>query len=334
MMMPAAKRFFRLSGWLVRLVVPVLVLVCWGAALASPSARLMLTPQVVVDDEHVCLADIAAISVSDPEKLDMLGTTVVARSPQPGQTRFVGVEYIRLRLKQAGFDTDEIHFDGPRDVRITRSSAALPAERIRQAVDKAIRSRMPWADGNVTISDVQFDEHVKLPNGKLTYRIVPNRHEDYLGATILALHLFVDGQPVRKLWVNATISVMADVVTVVRPLGKHQHVELEDLAIQRRERSDLAADTVSRVEDALGFRTTRMIYPDTVLRSSMLALPPLVRRGDLVKIVADAGPMTITATGMVKQQGRKGEMVRVMNTSSKRIILARVTGPGAVKVDF
>ena len=163
---------------------------------------------------------------------------------------------------------------------------------------------------------------------------MPKRHEDYLGPTILALHLFVDGKPVRKQWVNATISVMADVVTVARPLGKHQHVALEDLTIQRRDRSELAADTVSRVEDALGFRTTRMIYPDTVLRSSMLALPPLVRRGDLVKIVADAGPMTITATGVVKQQGSKGEMVRVMNTSSRRIILARVTGPGAVEVDF
>ncbi|MGD9311101.1 MAG: flagellar basal body P-ring formation chaperone FlgA, partial [Desulfosarcina sp.] len=157
---------------------------------------------------------------------------------------------------------------------------------------------------------------------------------DYLGSTILALHLYVDGDLVRKLWVNATISVLADVVTVVQPLGKHQHIQLEDLSIQRRDLSDLTADTVKRLEDALGYRTTRMIYPNTVLRSGMVALPPLVKRGDLVKIVANAGPMTITATGMVKQQGRKGDMVRVMNTDSKRVISARVTGPGAVTVDF
>ena len=49
---------------------------------------------------------------------------------------------------------------------------------------------------------------------------------------------------------------------------------------------------------------------------------------------ADAGAMTITATGLVKQQGRNGDVVRVMNTDSKRVILARITGPGAVKVDF
>jgi flagella basal body P-ring formation protein FlgA len=66
----------------------------------------------------------------------------------------------------------------------------------------------------------------------------------------------------------------------------------------------------------------------------MISLPPLVKRGDIVKIVANTGIMTITATGMVKQKGRKGEMVRVMNTDSNRIVTARVTGPGAVEVDF
>jgi flagella basal body P-ring formation protein FlgA len=330
----AAKRLFEIRGWTARLVIPVLVLVWCGTALASPSARLTLKSQVVIDIDNVCLADIAAINGIGPDQLTALGSTIVARSPQPGETRFLGVEYIRIRLKQAGFDTGEIIFEGPRDVRITRSSAVLPTARIQQAVERAIRSRMPWNDANVTVSGVQFDEDVKLPKGKLTYQVAPKRHEDYMGPTILALHLFVDGKPVRKLWVNATIAVMADVVAVARPLGKHQHVTLDDLTIQRRDRSDLPADTVSRMEDALGFRTTRMIYPDTVLRSSMLALPPVVRRGDLVKIVADAGTMTITATGVVKQQGRKGEMVRVMNTNSKRIILARVTGPGAVEVDF
>jgi flagella basal body P-ring formation protein FlgA len=127
---------------------------------------------------------------------------------------------------------------------------------------------------------------------------------------------------------------MADVVTVIRPMGKHAYIQLADLAVERRDLSDLSSDTVCRIEDALGNRTTRMIYPDTVLQSSMFASPPLVRRGDIVKIVANSGPMVITATGVVKQQGGKGEMVRVVNTDSNRIITARVTGPGAVEVNF
>jgi flagella basal body P-ring formation protein FlgA len=193
---------------------------------------------------------------------------------------------------------------------------------------------MPWKNEDVTIHDISFDETIQLPTGKVSYRIEPNRNEDYLGRTILAVQLYVNGEPVRRIWANATISVMADVVTVIRPLGKHQHIEQADLSVERRDLCDLSSDTVSRIEDAIGNRTTRMIYPHTVLQSSMIASPPLVRRGDIVKIVANAGPMMITATGMVKQQGCKGEMVRVVNTDSNRIITARVTGPGAVEVEF
>lgn len=246
----------------------------------------------------------------------------------------MGIDYIRIRLKKAGVDTGSIIFNGPTDVRITRQAATLPAGRIKQAVETAIRSRMPWKNEDVTISDVTFDETINLPTGKLSYQFVPNRNEDYLGQTILALHLFVNSQPVRKIWVNATITVMANVVTVIRPMGKHRHFELADLSVERRDLAKLPSGTVSRIEDALGNRTTRMIYPNTVLQSSMISSPPLVNRGDVVRIVAISGSMTITATGMAKQKGSKGEMVRVVNTDSKRIVTARVTGPGAVEVDF
>ena len=295
---------------------------------------LTLKAAVAVDQDSVCLADIASLSGASPKQLRRLGATVVAKSPQPGQTRFVGIDYLRIRLKQAGIDTTSMVVNGPQDVRITRQSAALPVQQIVRAVETAIRKRMPWKNEAVTISDITFDEVIDLPTGHLTYRIVPNRNEDYLGRIIVALHLFVNGEPVRKVWVNATIGVTADVVTVVRPLGKHQHIEMADLSVERRDLAKLPSDTIRRVEDALGHRATRMIYPKSVLQSSMIALPPLVRRNDIVKIVATAGAMTITATGMAKQQGRKGEMVRVMNTDSNRIITARVTGPGAVEVDF
>ena len=300
---------------------------------AAENIRIKLKSTVEVGQEAVRLKDLAELS-GDRDQMKTLGNTVVARSPQPGQTRFVGGDYIRIRLRQAGFDTTRIVFQGAPDVRITRKFASLPVQKIRNAVASTIRNRMPWNEANVSISGIRFDETVQLPMGKLTYRITPKRNEDYLGPMSLALHLFVDGEAARKLWVNATISVMTDVVVAVRPLGKHQHIRMEDMTIERRDLATVGSEPITRPEDVLGNRTTRMIYPHTVIQADMIALPPLVKRGDIVKIVADAGPMTITATGLVKQQGRKGDVVRVMNTDSKRVILARITGPGAVKVDF
>jgi flagella basal body P-ring formation protein FlgA len=326
------QRFENISFRLACGVSAVIFLILAASAYGSDRFCLTLKTAALVDGESVRLGDVAELKGNDVHGAIL--ETEVGRSPRPGQTRFVSADYIRIRLRQAGFDTDTMTFKGPQDVKVSRPSASMPVGRIRTAVETAIRSRMPWNIEDTTISDIQFDETVQLPIGRLTYRIVPNRHEDYLGTTILALHLFVNGEPVRKLWVNATITVMGDVVTVVRPLGRNQHLRMEDIRVERRDLTGLGSETIRSVEEVLGNRTTRMIYPGTVLQASMIDQPPVVKRGDIVKIIVETGPMTITATGIVKQQGRKGEMVRVANTDSNRVILARVVGPDAVSVDF
>jgi flagella basal body P-ring formation protein FlgA len=215
------------SGKLSACLTVVLALFLYSPAAFSSNDGTCLTLKAAarVEQASVRLSDIATLTGTSQNQLKTLGETIVVRAPQPGQTRFVGIDYLRIRLKKAGIDTTSIVFKGPQDVRITRQAAILPIPRIQRAVEMAIRSRMPWKNESVTISEITLDETIQLPTGKLSYRIEPSRNEDYLGRTMLALHLFVDGEAIRKIWVNTTISVMADVVTVIRPLGKHAHIE-------------------------------------------------------------------------------------------------------------
>lgn len=217
---------------------------------------------------------------------------------------------------------------------LAAQAASVPVAQIKKAVETSIRQRMPWKNEDVTIGPIQFDDSIELPAGRLTFTLTPNPHEDYLGRSVMALQLFVDGQPVRRMWVNTSISVMADVVTVVRPLGNAQSIQASDLTIQRRDLKDLPNDALRSINAVVGNRTTCAIYPQTVLQANMVESPPLVRRGDMVKIVAHSGSLTITATGLVKQKGARDEIIRVMNTSSNRVIAARVKEPGVVEVDF
>ncbi len=316
-----------------------LLIVTLATAPAAPAdavsgARIELKTAVSVDRESVRLSDLASIHGAPGAPLAALGETAVAQAPLPGKVRFLDRDAIRLRLRQAGHDMEAIEFSGAVDVRVTRQAAMLPAARVRSDVEAAIRQRMPWPDDQVAIRDIRFDEDMQLPTGRLTYRFAFNRNEDFLGRTIVALNLFIDGEPFRRIWVNAVVSVMAEVVTVVRPLGKQQTIAPEDLALRRRELATLPSDVVRRMDAAIGNRTTRMIYPDTVLQTGMFVTPPLVRRGDIVKIIARSGPLTVTATGEVKEPGAKGELVRVINTDSNRSITARVTATGAVEVEF
>jgi flagella basal body P-ring formation protein FlgA len=66
----------------------------------------------------------------------------------------------------------------------------------------------------------------------------------------------------------------------------------------------------------------------------MVEAPPLVRRGDLVTILALAGRISVSVPGEMRDSGVKGEVVRVKNLMSRREILARVVDKNTVRVVF
>lgn len=217
---------------------------------------------------------------------------------------------------------------------VISTAAPVPEDAIKKAVKETILSQMPWNPEDVTISAIELNSVPDLPDGKVSFQVAPNRNETYAGRIVVPVYLTVDGKQTRRIWVNAVISVMAEVVTVIRPLGKNQPIDESALVVSRRDLKDLPPNTIRRMEDAVGNRTTRMIYPNTVLQSDMLTSIPLIKRGDVVRIIARSDEMVITAMGTAKQQGAKDDRVRVVNNTSNRAVVARVVGPGTVQVEF
>jgi flagella basal body P-ring formation protein FlgA len=87
-------------------------------------------------------------------------------------------------------------------------------------------------------------------------------------------------------------------------------------------------------DSVLGKRTRRAIGSNTVMRANLVESPPLVKRGDVVVILAESGALRITALGQVKKKGRLGESIPVMNYDSKKVVYARVIDSNTVKVEF
>jgi flagella basal body P-ring formation protein FlgA len=71
-----------------------------------------------------------------------------------------------------------------------------------------------------------------------------------------------------------------------------------------------------------------------VLRANLVEMPPLVKRGDVVVIVAETKGLKITALGQVKKKGAMGDRIPVVNFESQKVLYARVMDANTVKVDF
>ena len=91
---------------------------------------------------------------------------------------------------------------------------------------------------------------------------------------------------------------------------------------------------MTNYEEVLGKRTKRAIKANEVLRTNHIELPPMVRRGDVVSIIAESDGLMITTLGEVRKKGCRGERIRVVNLDSKKGIYGRVLDSNTVKVDF
>ena len=84
----------------------------------------------------------------------------------------------------------------------------------------------------------------------------------------------------------------------------------------------------------IGKRMKRKIGINEVVRSNWVEVPPLVKRGDIVAIIAESENLKITTLGKAREKGGKGDRIKVVNLDSDEDIFARVVDSKTVRVTF
>ena len=96
----------------------------------------------------------------------------------------------------------------------------------------------------------------------------------------------------------------------------------------------LPQDVLLEGEEVVGLRTTISLNGQEVLRKSMVEVPPLVKKGDRVLLLFENAHFRITTLGELKEGGRRGERVRLLNVTSNREVYGRVLDASTVQVDY
>lgn len=289
--------------------------------------------QVSVHSNLIRLGDIAHIKGDDSRLINALKSIELGKAPLPGETREIHTHYIGMKIRQNNIDPETLTLDLPESVEVRREAIEISPQKIETIVKQFIHKKMPWDPKQVTIKISQA-KGFSLATGNITYEVVPQKREDYLGVSNFSVIFEVDGNVERKIWVRAHIDVSREVVVTNRPLGRHDTIAEDDIRLEKMNLAELSASVVSDPLEVIGKRTKRAIDSNQPLRLNFLEVPPLVRRGDLVTIVAESDTLKITTQGIVSENGSKGEMVRVINTTSRKDVYARVVDSQTVAVDF
>jgi flagella basal body P-ring formation protein FlgA len=76
------------------------------------------------------------------------------------------------------------------------------------------------------------------------------------------------------------------------------------------------------------------LRPGMVLRTSHLQLPVLVKRNEEVELIARGKNFIVKAKGVALENGRLGEVIRVRNKDSQKVVFAKVVGERLVEVSY
>ncbi|WP_394559388.1 flagellar basal body P-ring formation chaperone FlgA [Aquipseudomonas alcaligenes] len=124
--------------------------------------------------------------------------------------------------------------------------------------------------------------------------------------------------------------VYLPMVTAVRVLERDRTISADDLRLQRTDLSKARRGFYLQIEQVAGQSAKRRIRAGQLLNPSLLDAALLVRRGDKVKIVASQDGIQASANGEALADGKQGEVIRVRNLSSEKVIDAQVLESGVV----
>ena len=92
------------------------------------------------------------------------------------------------------------------------------------------------------------------------------------------------------------------------------------------------AGYITDSKQPIGFIMKRMTNSGSVLEESMLDKPVILKTGSMIHITAKMGEANVQAQGIALQDGKNGQVIRVRNTVTKKIVSGTVIDADTVQV--
>tara|TARA_B110000495_G_scaffold199128_1_gene212052 strand:+ start:2198 stop:3022 length:825 start_codon:yes stop_codon:yes gene_type:complete len=135
-----------------------------------------------------------------------------------------------------------------------------------------------------------------------------------------------------SVYVMVSLKSEVQVVITTRAMTRGDVLSREDINEKTVLRAPAHQPLVRQAEEALGNALKRSIGEGVELSAAMLKKPTIIRSGEHTLIMAEGGGLQVRVTGKALQHGVAGEIIRVLNLSSKKTVRGKVEADGTITV--
>lgn len=177
----------------------------------------------------------------------------------------------------------------------------------------------------------EFIEVTRWPNttGAVKWRLPQVKRHTARISLIAEQH---DGQKIRRWYVPVRVHWWADTVVLKQEAPIRSLLLPDMLEVKRADVAGHIGLWWEKISDLAGMQVTRPMHKGDTVYSVSVKQPPMIKRGDIIAIIAQIGPISVRAEGKALKSGRRGDRLLVRNLRSKQMLQATIVDAHTVHV--
>jgi len=296
----------------------------------AAAVRVHLPRTVRADGGPLRLRDVALVQCAEADLRARCEAIAMGRGPFSGEALTLDRALVAARLATCGVRGNRVRFTGAERVVVTRAETVTGADAVTEAARAFLEQARP-APAGCTWRAVRRPEPIRTPSGgevKLTARTA--RHAAR-GEARVAVTATLAGEAAgtsdvvfRLMYPNRRLRAARDIAPgeVVTP----ENTTVETVPADRPDGGAWSG--------VYGGKAARLIPVGAEVKPGLVELAGdqvVVHRNQGVVMSLEGALFRITAVGTAMENGRPGEVIRVRNVDSGRVVLAKVAGDGTVE---
>jgi len=183
----------------------------------------------------------------------------------------------------------------------------------------------------IDIQMSQLDPRLRLSQCPLPLTATLAPGSQFAGKT--TVHLRCNSTRPWTVYTSATIKLYGNVIQTSGPLTKGHILKKDDLINVEEDLSRIKYGYFISKEKLIGKQLKRRLPQGRVIKANYVKAQTLVKRGELVTIVAENTGYSVKMTGTAMANGVLGDRIRVKNISSKRVVEGTIKEAGVVSIN-
>jgi flagella basal body P-ring formation protein FlgA len=294
--------------------------------------EITLLPESEVTTSVVTLGDIATFS-EESALSQALSSRHISTAPSLSKKLTITKQTVIDKLHRQLDDSQQLQWNGSLSTVVTRQSIRITATDMKNSIQEFLIDQvedLPVAE--YSFAPRQLPLPFLIPTGTLDLTVIPS-DPNIIGSKRFLLVYKVNNKVIKNISIRGTLKAMAPVAVLSQSVRRNTIIQPGMVEMRTKNLSELRSPCTN-LQMVLGKKLIKSQRSGSVLDISHIEFPPVVHKGQLVKMIVQQNGLHLTATGMASMDGKQDQVIRVKNLRSNKNVYCKVSSPGIVEVQI